>query len=108
MKYFRKVVLIIFLFAVIPAQAGTVSVTGDVNIVRIQLREAETACIQIEGNWFKLDVSTSNGRSAYSLALAAYSSKTKVKAVWLDTSSLEGGCDTGTSMYPLYYLQSAG
>ncbi|MCP4489961.1 MAG: hypothetical protein GY820_21970 [Gammaproteobacteria bacterium] len=108
MEYFNKIVLVTLLFVIFPAQAGTSSVTGDVNIVRVQLREAETACIQIEGNWFKLDVSTSNGKSAHSLALAAYASKTKVEAVWLDTSSLEGGCDTGTSMYPLYYLQSAG
>ncbi len=108
MKYIHKILLAIFLFAILPAQAGILSVTGDVNNVRVQLRDVETACIQIEGNWFKLDVSTSNGKSAYSLALAAYMSKTKVKAVWLDTSSLEGGCDTGTSMNPLYYLQSAG
>ncbi len=108
MKFFHNIILSTFLFVVFSAHAGTESVTGYVNIVRVQLRAVETACIQVEGKWFKLDVSTANGKSAYSLALAAYTSNAKVKAVWLDTSSLEGGCDTGTTMFPLYYLQSAG
>jgi len=76
--------------------------TGQVKAVQVQYWREDTACIQVEDRWFKLDLDTTKGQSLLSLALAASAAKQQVQVRWFTERPLLGGCDTGTSMNPLY------
>lgn len=87
------------------SHAAVVFHTGKVTNLRAIHWAEDRVCIQIENKWFKLDLSTEIGKATYSLALTAYTTNKDVRAAWLDSSELEGGCDTGTTMNPLYNFQ---
>jgi hypothetical protein len=98
-----KTLTTIFAFLLVfPVNAAVVKLTGKVNNIRIIHWADDRACVQVENNWFLLDLSTEKGKASYSLALTTMSTGKDITARWLDTSTLQGGCDTGTTMYPLY------
>ncbi len=89
--------------------AGNINFTDYVNAIRIPYwSNDDSACIKVGNKWFKLDLTTERGKVSYSLALTASSTKKEVKVRWLDTDPLEGGCDTGTTMFPLYSIEISG
>jgi len=87
--------------------AGAIQYTDNVVNLRVIHWTDNRACINVGEKWFKLDMSTEKGKASYSLALTAFTIGKKVDVRWLDDGVLEGGCDTGTTMYPLYNIQFA-
>ena len=105
----RILVTIVFAFVIYTPVifAAAVKYTDNVVNLRVIHWTEDKACINVGEKWFKLDMSTEKGKSTYSLALTAFTIGKKVEVRWLDDAVLEGGCDTGTTMYPLYNIQFA-
>ena len=78
---------------------------GAVKNVRLQHWATDVACVNVGSRWFKLDLGTKIGTSTYAMALAALTSGKLVQVVWNEENPLEGGCDTGTTMHPIYAIQ---
>jgi hypothetical protein len=84
------------------ASAAGITVTGKVATVRVQHWAPNRACVNIASQWFLLDLATETGKATYSTALAALLAGKDMSVRYHDTEPLIGGCDTGTTMRPIY------
>ena len=102
---FSKLIVVMFCIFTLPVFSAVVFETGNVTNLRVIHWADDITCIKVANRWFKLNMTSEKGKATYALALAAFSTNKKVRVSWLDSSTLEGGCDSGTTMYPLYNFQ---
>ena len=108
MKVVRILCIAVLASAALASQAaGIQQATGSVNAVRVQHWNPNIACVSVGSRWFKLDLTTKTGIASYALSLSAFAQSKPLLAAWNEDLPLEGGCDVGTTMYPLYSLQLA-